>query len=702
MKYRNIFLLAISLLLSLAVHAQKLTVEGMTASSVDLSASQFERKDLAGQVCGMVKVQLAAAGAQFEGNVIGTPEYKTGEYWVYMSPGSYMLNIKHPQFVPLNVNFRDYGVQGIQSKVTYLLTLVMPQIGQAVDDGMRYLAMTVEPKNAVVMIDNQLQTATNGQIKVRLSKGVHQYSVMASGYATKKGDVTLDEGTARLDINLESVKASLTVNCATSGAEILVNGESQGRAPWKGMLQAANYELEARLTGYRSNKQSISLKESENRIVDIPALQAITGNLDVNFDPIDAEVRIDGKRVGQSPNIFRNLLIGRHEVELSKNGYQTKKEIVEIKEGQTSQLSGNLKQMNNEKLFARQAGVNEDFVPSELNLPGKLYPQVNSQGYVRFCIDLPSAKEVKVSLGGKEGTPLHKANNGQWVGTTAIALDEGFHAYDLMIDGNNENRIKYTNTNEFYLSVNGMSAVEVPAKDRAFYAQKNVPHGEFQEIKFWSQSTNQLRHAIVYTPPMYEKNNKEAFPVLYLQHAWGEDETAWSKQGRVNHIIDNLLAEGKCKPFIIVMTYGMTNEFKFGSIGKFTAKEFEEVLCDELIPFIDKNFRTIAKREARAMAGPSMGGMEVKLITLRRPELFAYWGLFSGGVYNPEEISNPKQVKLIFESCGSKENPGSINTSVKALKDAGINAHGYISEGTAHEFLTWRRSLREMAPLLFR
>ena len=102
------------------------------------------------------------------------------------------------------------------------------------------------------------------------------------------------------------------------------------------------------------------------------------------------------------------------------------------------------------------------------------------------------------------------------------------------------------------------------------------------------------------------------------------------------------------------------------------------------------------------MAGTSMGGMEVKLITLRRPELFAYWGLFSGGVYNPEEISNPKLVKLIFESCGSKENPGSINTSVKALKDAGINAHGYISEGTAHEFLTWRRSLREMAPLLFR
>ena len=681
-----------------AISAQKLTVESMQVTN-DLSASQYRRADRNSEPCGLVKVCLATAGATFEGNVIQPVEYKTGEYWVYMTKGSKELRIKHPSFVPLHVKFADYGIKDIQPLTTYGLTLLMPQIGQAVDDGMRYLAMTVEPQDAVVMIDDQLQTATNGQIKVRLSKGVHRYSVMASGYATKKGDVTLDEGTERLDVKLESVKASLTVNCATSGAEILVNGEYQGKAPWQGMLQAANYELEARLTGYRSNKQGISLKESENRIVDIPALQAITGNLDVNYDPIDAEVWIDGKRVGQSPNIFRNLQIGRHEVELSKSGYQTKKEIVEIKEGQTTQLSGNLKQTNDEKLFARQAGVNEDFVPSELNLPGKLYPQVNSQGYVRFCIDLPSAKEVKVTLGGKDGTSLHKAYNGQWVGTTAITLDEGFHAYSLYIDGKMTND---PNTAQFFLSTTMKNAVEVPAKDRDFYAQKNVPHGKLQEIKFWSQSTNQQRRAIIYTPPTYEKNSKEAFPVLYLLHGWGEDETAWSKQGRVNYIMDNLLAEGKCKPFIIVMTYGMTNELTFANIKAFTAKEFEKVLCDELIPHIDKNFRTIAKRNARALAGTSMGGMEVKLITLRRPEVFAYWGLFSGGVYNPSEISNPKQVKLIFESCGSKENPSSINTSVKALKDASFNAHSYISEGTAHEFLTWRRSLREMAPLLFR
>ena len=208
--------------------------------------------------------------------------------------------------------------------------------------------------------------------------------------------------------------------------------------------------------------------------------------------------------------------------------------------------------------------------------------------------------------------------------------------------------------------------------------------------------------ANVYLPPTYDKNKKEKYPVLYLQHGWGENETSWPVQGCAGLIMDNLIAEGKIKPFIVVMTYGMTNDVKFGGIGQFTAKEFETVLCDELVPYIDANFRTIAKKESRAMAGLSMGGIETKLITLRRPEMFAYYGLLSGGTYMPEDIKDPKQVKVIFESCGSKENPEGINASVNALKAAGFDAHGFVSEGTAHEFLTWRRSLREMAPLLFK
>ena len=231
---------------------------------------------------------------------------------------------------------------------------------------------------------------------------------------------------------------------------------------------------------------------------------------------------------------------------------------------------------------------------------------------------------------------------------------------------------------------------------------KNVPHGNVQQVLFWSESTQQCRRAFVYTPPTYGKNKKERFPVLYLQHGWGEDETAWMTQGHANLIMDNLIAEGKMKPFIVVCTYGMTNDIKFGGLGQFTAKEFETVLCDELVPYIDANFQTIAKKESRAMAGLSMGGMETHTITLRRPEMFAYYGLLSGGQYTPEEIKDKNQVKLIFQSCGSKERPDGIRKSTEALKAAGFNAVGYISEGTAHEFLTWRRSLKEMAPLLFK
>ena len=177
-------------------------------------------------------------------------------------------------------------------------------------------------------------------------------------------------------------------------------------------------------------------------------------------------------------------------------------------------------------------------------------------------------------------------------------------------------------------------------------------------------------------------------------------------QGHANLIMDNLIAEGKIKPFIVVCTYGMTNEMGLGGFGGgargAAAQNFEKVLCDELIPYVDANFRTIAKKESRAMAGLSMGGMETHSITLARPELFNYYGLLSGGVYTPEEIKDKKQVKYIFLSCGSKEGPDRIKSAVDTLKAAGFNAESHISEGTAHEFLTWRRALRQMALSLFK
>ena len=348
------------------------------------------------------------------------------------------------------------------------------------------------------------------------------------------------------------------------------------------------------------------------------------------------------------------------------------------------------------------AVVKDDFKPNFWNQPGQQWPQVNSQGYVRFRIDAPDAKSVIVSLGlgGRGGTVLRKDKDGVWTGTTEEPEDPGFHYYHLTIDGCTVND---PGTGNFFGSCRWESGMEIPAPDQAFYQNRfDVPHGNMQQVLFPSPSTGEVKRAFVYTPPTYGKNPKERFPVLYLQHGWGENETSWPVQGCAGLIMDNLIADGKCQPFIVVMTYGMTNEVRWGHMQEFTAKEFETVLVDELVPYIDSHFLTKTGKWNRAMAGLSMGGFETKLITLRRPEVFGYYGLLSGGTYAPADIKDHKQVRLIFESCGSKENPSGIRQSVDALKESGLNAVGFISEGTAHEFLTWRRSLREMAPLLFK
>ena len=347
----------------------------------------------------------------------------------------------------------------------------------------------------------------------------------------------------------------------------------------------------------------------------------------------------------------------------------------------------------------------EDFQPSIFNQPGQLYPQVNSQGFARFRVRAPQADSVRVSLGlggTRGGTLLSKADSGYFIGTTAGPMEEGFHYYRIAVDGATFND---PGTLNFYGSTRWESGIEIPAHDQDFYALKNVPHGHVQQVLFPSPSTNTSRRAFVYTPPGYEKNTKTKYPVLYLQHGWGEDETAWSNQGRANLIMDNLIADGKCKPFIIVMTYGMTNDIRPGGAGglrNFDIKPFQTVLLDELIPYVDANFRTVAKQSHRAMAGLSMGGFETKTITLARPDVFSYYGLLSGGTYAPDDLKDKAKPKLVFMSTGEFENPDGVKKAEEALKGAGFNAVSYVSPKTRHEFQTWRRSLYVMAPMLFK
>lgn len=360
------------------------------------------------------------------------------------------------------------------------------------------------------------------------------------------------------------------------------------------------------------------------------------------------------------------------------------------------------------------AKIVEDFKASSVNQPGKEFPQVNSEGRVRVQIKAREAHKVQLDISAVK-YELTKDTSGVWTGESA-PQDEGFHYYQLWVDGA---AVPDPGSLYFYGASRWGSGIEIPAKDQDFYALKNVPHGQVIELPYFSKSNNSMRRCFIYTPPGYDKDSQKRYPVLYLQHGGGENETGWSNQGHANLIMDNLIAGGKAKPFIIVMDNGSWNMAR-PSAGerpaqwppKGWADGFTKTLLEDIIPMIEANYRTLADQQHRAMAGLSMGGMQTRVITLAHPEVFSHVGIFSGGSISTEDLTAAlgfkEKNKLVFVSYGSREleNPragfgGNPKENQDKLKDAGINTHFYVSPQTAHEWQSWRRSLNEFAPLLF-
>lgn len=357
----------------------------------------------------------------------------------------------------------------------------------------------------------------------------------------------------------------------------------------------------------------------------------------------------------------------------------------------------------------KPTAVVEDFKPASTNQLGSEYPQVNSEGRVRVRIKAPEAKSVLMNINGTY--PMTKDEQGVWTGTSE-PLDEGNHYYGLVIDGA---EVPDPGSTFIFGSGAWRNDIEIPAKDQDFYALKNVPHGQLREILYYGNITQAIRHCFVYTPPEYDKDVTKRYPVLYLQHGYREGESGWGDQGHAGLIMDNLLAEGKTKPFIIVMENGgISGDLsKQGGLGGYDWGKFEHILLEDVIPYIDTNFRTIADQQHRAMAGLSMGGMQTKRITLANLNLFSHIGLFSGGSISTEDVDKAPgfkdKVKLVFVGYGSRELGGDHRgfggdpkANTDSLKQAGINSVFYVSPNTAHEWQTWRRSLHEFAPLLFR
>jgi enterochelin esterase family protein len=313
---------------------------------------------------------------------------------------------------------------------------------------------------------------------------------------------------------------------------------------------------------------------------------------------------------------------------------------------------------------------------------------------------------------------MTKEADGYWTLVSKEPEVVGFHYYQIIIDGVST---ADPDGKPFFGMGRWVSGIEIPEAGVDYYSVKNVPHGLVSSSQYYSDIRKEWRRCLVYTPAEYDRNPDRKYPVLYLQHGMGENETSWASQGKMNFIMDNLIAEGKARPMIVVMDNGNIESFKLNpgesredAMRRFGG-EFPSILVNEIIPHIQSNFRTLTDRENRAMAGLSWGGLLTFNTTLNNIDKFAYIGGFSGagsidlkqldtvygGVFKDRKAFNSK-VHAFFLGIGADEHPERTKSLSDGLKAAGINNIYYESPGTAHEFLTWRRCLKEFVPLLFK
>jgi enterochelin esterase-like enzyme len=374
-----------------------------------------------------------------------------------------------------------------------------------------------------------------------------------------------------------------------------------------------------------------------------------------------------------------------------------------------------------------------DFKAASSNVQDAQYPRVDNNSRVQIRIKAPEATKVRVNFWSGPKADMQKQPDGFWTFTTP-PMAPGLHYYTVNVDGT---EVSDPGSTAYFGGSKWASAVEVPEAGATYYQPQDVPHGQVREIWYHSAVTGTWQHALVYTPPGYDTHPNDRYPVLYLQHGGGENETGWTRQGRANFILDNLIASGKAKPMIIVMANGYARRAgqpapdvagkPFSSPERRKAMQdmmsaFEDDMTQALIPFIDSTFRTVSDRDHRAMAGLSMGGMQTFHVTFDHLDLFSYIGGFSGALnpfaggntnfdaktaYNgalADPAAFAKRVHLLWIGVGTEE-PEQMKSGIErlntSLNEAKVEHVFYESPGTSHEWQTWRRDLNDFAPRLF-
>ena len=353
---------------------------------------------------------------------------------------------------------------------------------------------------------------------------------------------------------------------------------------------------------------------------------------------------------------------------------------------------------------AAPVGVLSEPTPASTNTPGREYPKINPDLTVEFQVQASEAEEVAVDICGKV-YPMLREGDGPWKVVTDT-LEAGFHYYFLVVDGM---RLSDPNSQTFFGCGVDASAIEIPEAGVDFYLDKDVPRGDVRMQRYWSPSMNAWRICYVYVPAEYEQEPSRRYPVLYLQHGGGEDETGWMRQGHADIIMDNLIAEKKVTPMLIVCDYGQ-------------AGDFAKILLEETIPMIDANYRTVPDAKHRAMAGLSFGGGQSWSIGLKHPEVFSSVGIFSSGMFGgvgpgayapfsvesqlPELVASADAFNAVHDvfymSCGEGDpRIEYTRAAAEALKEAGADVHFTAFPG-GHEWQPWRKSLHEFLQMLFK
>lgn len=344
------------------------------------------------------------------------------------------------------------------------------------------------------------------------------------------------------------------------------------------------------------------------------------------------------------------------------------------------------------------------------SLSTAIEPEVHADRTVTFRIKAPEAGQVQIDVKGRTSNAndnkpfkMTKSGEGIWTYTTE-PLDPGFHYYFVFVDGF---RCADSSNPLYFGWQRPTNGIEIPDPELDCYLPRRVPRGEVRIRPYYSDLTQAWREAYVYTPPGYEDSPETRYPVLYLQHGAGENQTSWSNQGRAHVILDNLLADGKCKPMLVVMDRGYASR-PDETETRARRGLFGQVVIEELIPTIESHYRVIADPQHRGIAGLSMGGGQALSIGLANLDTFAYIGCFSGATRRLGDRDSGRdvstindQLKLLWIGCGTEDFVFPRCKGLhESLDELGVEHEFFTHPGT-HEWQAWRRHLSLFAPQLF-